>query len=299
MALIHTDNCPVCGKGDFSELVSCRDNLVTKEIFTILKCDNCGFGFTQDFPSEDVIGKYYEADDYISHSDTHKGIVNTLYHWARKMALRSKARLIFCNSSLQTSGQLLDIGAGTGYFLNTMQEKGWVVTGIEKSEPTRSFAKDKFGLNLHDSEYLFQIPDKSKDVVTMWHVLEHVEKLNQTVEQIHKILNDDGIAVIALPNKNSYDAVHYKANWAAYDVPRHLWHFSPSDFSMLAEKHGFAVKKMKPMYFDAFYISMLSEKIRGAALATVVGLIAGGWFSFMSLFSTCRCSSVTYVLRKK
>jgi len=298
MATVYTISCPVCENDKFSPYLSCKDYLASKEKFTIMTCDKCGFAFTQDFPRENEIGRYYDAPEYISHSDTQKGIVNSLYHLARKITLRSKARLIIKNSR-KKDGELLDIGAGTGYFLNKMRDKGWNVTGVEKSEQARLYAKNRFGIDCYPSDYLFKLPEKSEDVITMWHVLEHVEKLNETFAAIYKTLRKDGIAVIALPNKESYDADNYREYWAAYDVPRHLWHFSPSDFTRLAEKHGFSVKKMKPMYFDAFYISLLSEKNRGASLATVKGFLNGGVFFFWSLTKTSKCSSIIYILRKK
>jgi len=298
MTQIHTESCPVCRKNDFSLLATCTDNLVSKEKFTILKCDACGFGFTQDFPSEDIIGKYYEATDYISHSDTQKGIINKLYHRVRKISLNSKAKLLNRVHGKDT-GDLLDIGAGTGYFLNKMKDSGWTVTGIEKAAQARSQAKEMFGVDCLESGSLFQIPANSMDIVTMWHVLEHVENLNETLDAIYRILKPEGTAVIALPNKNSTDARHYKENWAAYDVPRHLWHFSPADFSLLAGKHGFKVSDIKPMYFDGFYISMLSEQNKGTACTSLIGLVKGGFFFLSNLFNKKKSSSLIYVLKKK
>lgn len=298
MTKIHTESCPVCEKREFSLLAVCTDNLVSKEKFDVLKCKACGFGFTQDFPSENVVGRYYEASDYISHSDTHKGIINKLYHLVRKISLKSKAKLSLKIHGGKT-GDLLDIGAGTGYFLNKMKESGWSVTGIEKAEQARIQAKEIFGINCFDSGYLFRMPEQSEDVITMWHVLEHVENLNGTLEVIYRILRPDGTAIIALPNKHSADARHYKNDWAAYDVPRHLWHFSPADFTLLAGKHGFEVSTIKPMYFDGFYISMLSEQNKGTTCASLVGLIKGSIFFIQSLFNKKRSSSLIYILKKK
>ena len=283
---------------DLSPVFSCCDHLVSKETFAVIRCNHCHFAFTQDFPSENEIGKYYEATDYISHSDTHKGIINKLYHLVRKISLKSKAKLVYTVSGKST-GDLLDLGAGTGYFLDKVKNGGWQVEGIEKSESARQQSKNKFGIESSDSEYLFEIAEQSKDIVTMWHVLEHVEKLDETIKAIYKILRNDGAAIIALPNKDSFDAKHYKQDWAAYDVPRHLWHFSPSDLEKLALKHSFELKKIKPMYFDGFYISMLSEQNKGTAGASLVGLIKGGFFFMESLFSKKKCSSIIYILKKQ
>lgn len=298
MNTIHTGVCPVCGSSELIPFLSCEDFLTTKEVFDIYKCKSCNFALTQDFPSEDEIGSYYDAPAYISHSDTHKGIINTLYHWARSIALKSKSKIVIRHASRKT-GMLLDIGSGTGYFLNKMKEKKWIVTGIEKSDAACKYAKQKFGMDCQNPEYLYDIPAKTKDVITMWHVLEHLEHLNNVVEHLHTILKDDGVAVIALPNKDSFDAGHYKEYWAAYDVPRHLWHFSPTDFEHLIVRHHFQLIDIKPMYFDAFYISMLSEQNKGSFMASLVGLIKGGIFFLRSLANKKRCSSLIYILKKK
>ena len=297
MTKIHISTCPICGTQEFENSLSCKDYYASGEEFQLAKCCNCNFTLTQDFPSEDIIGKYYDVPDYISHSDTHEGIVNKLYHIARKIALRSKAKTVIKYSE-KKKGMLLDIGCGTGYFLNKMKTKGWIVAGIEKDEGARKYAKEKFDLNTQTHDYLFQIVDRQKNVVTMWHVLEHLEKLNETMAQLHKILKDDGTAIIALPNRNSFDAKHYQKYWAAYDVPRHLWHFSPNDFEYLANKHNFSITETKPMYFDAFYISMLSEKYKETPVGAFIGLIKGGFFFFGSLFDKKKCSSLIYILKK-
>lgn len=298
MTEIHIDCCPVCKKKDFSTPMSCKDYLVSGKSFSIIQCKSCQFSFTQDFPSEKEIGKYYEASDYISHSDTHNGIINKLYHLVRKISLNSKVKLIR-KASAKSSSKLLDIGAGTGYFLNKAKNAGWNVIGIEKSEVARQQTKSKFGIDCFGSDYLSDIPTESIDVVTMWHVLEHIENLNETMQLIHSVLTSDGIAVIALPNKKSTDANHYKQDWAAYDVPRHLWHFSPSDFKLLADNNGFLLSQIRPMYFDGFYISMLSEQNKGRKGASIIGLIKGGFFFLRSLTDRKKSSSIIYILRKK
>ncbi|MDR1503570.1 MAG: class I SAM-dependent methyltransferase [Prevotella sp.] len=297
MKKIHTDICPVCGSIELVPYLSCKDYLRAQEIFDICQCKSCGFALTQDFPAENEIGPYYDAPEYISHSDTQRGIINTLYHLARKMALKSKSKIVSRYASKKT-GMLLDIGSGTGYFLNKMKEEKWIVTGIEKSELARKYAKQKFDIDCQCSEYLYNVCEKTKDVITMWHVLEHMEHLNHVMGHLSAILKNDGTVIIALPNKSSLDAVHYKEYWAAYDVPRHLWHFSLPDFERLAEKHHFEVIDVKPMYFDAFYISMLSEKNKGTFMATIVGLAKGGIFFLRTLADKEKSSSLIYILKK-
>lgn len=298
MNVIHTKDCPVCGSDNFSDLVKCNDFLVSREVFSIQKCNKCEFAFTQDFPDEKEIGRYYDAPEYISHTDSDKGLINSLYHLARKIALQSKVKLVLKYAPAKT-GTLLDIGCGTGYFLNAVKDKKWLVTGIEKSDTTREYAHKKFDLNVQDADYLNEIRPKTKDIITLWHVLEHLEHLNDTMNILNNILKDDGTLLIALPNKESSDAKFYNEFWAAYDVPRHLWHFSPSDFDKLASKHGFKIIEKKNMPFDPFYISMLSEKIKGTPLASLVGLTRGCFFFLQGFFNTDRNSSIIYILKKE
>lgn len=296
MDAIRISSCPICSSDRIKKSLRCKDHLTSCESFEIFNCSDCNFSFTQNFPSEQVIGRYYEANDYISHTDTQNGIINKLYHQARKIAIGYKTKLVKKYTGKPTT--LLDIGCGTGYFIRTLSEKGWDVTGIEKSEQVRQYTKQKFGLEVHNSEYLFDIPDKSQDVITMWHVLEHIEKLNQTILAIHRILSDNGTAFIALPNKESFDANHYKEYWAAYDVPRHLWHFSPSDFERLVSMYNFKIVEIKGMFFDPFYISMLSEKNKSTSFASIVGLLKGSIFCLRSIFNTKKSSSIIYILKK-
>jgi len=299
MEVIHIDSCPVCSGTKLNKSIKCEDYLVTHEIFEIYNCSECNFSFTQDFPSENVIGKYYEASQYISHTDTKEGIINKLYHYARKVSLNSKIQLIKKHSVNKQDNSLLDIGCGTGHFLHTIQKEGWNVSGIEKSKSVREHTRKNFSLNVQDTNCINRINDKSKDVITLWHVLEHIESLNETMSQINRILKKNGTLFIALPNKQSADASFYKENWAAYDVPRHLWHFSPPDFEKFATKHKFKLVETKKMLFDPFYISMLSEKNKGSFLPSIKGLIRGGYFLIKSLTNKTKGSSIIYVLKKK
>jgi len=298
MINIHTEICPVCGGKEFAKKFSCKDYSVSKEAFDLYTCNDCGFAFTQDFPSETEIGRYYESSDYISHSDTEQGLINKLYHWVRKTALKTKADIVFKYSAPEST-TLLDIGVGTGYFMNEMRSRKWIVTGIEASENARAYAKQKFNIDTQCAEYLYQIPRANKDVITMWHVLEHMENLNMVMDRLHEILKDSGTAVIALPNKASFDAEAYKQYWAAYDVPRHLWHFSPEDFELLANKHNFDVVAVEPMYFDSFYISMLSQKYKGTFCGSIIGLIKGGIYYLKNLCNHKKSSSLIYILKKR
>ena len=212
--------------------------------------------------------------------------------------LRRKTGLIE-KLTLLKNGNILDYGAGTGYFAHAMAKKGWEVTAIEKSPQARELAKTRFGLEIFSEEHLSKIGDKELDVVTLWHVMEHIQELDRFWDELYRIIDDTGIAVIALPNCKSYDAKIYKENWAAYDVPRHLWHFTPDTLMRWGEKHGFILERQITMPFDGFYISMLSERYRGSMLASMRGLWNGlkGWCAT----STRReaSSSIIYVFRKR
>ncbi len=278
--------------------MSCTDHFATGEQFDLFSCDDCGFTFTQGVPVESEIGRYYETPEYISHSDTRKGAMNTLYHWVRSYMLRSKARLIV-KEVHRKKGSLLDIGTGTGYFLHTMQKRGWKVTGIEKNPQARTFAHDHFGLDVQAESALNAFDEGSFDVITLWHVMEHLEQLDETWSRLWKLLSTKGVLVVAVPNCSSFDAERYGAGWAAYDVPRHLWHFTPATIHKLAAKHGFTMKSRYPMPFDAFYVSMLSEKNLGRSMSFFRGMYAGTLAWLAALPRKERSSSMIYVFRKK
>ena len=298
MNKLTINTCPLCGGTHLVKKMTCTDFYASGEQFDLLQCENCGFQFTQGFPVEKEIGKYYETPDYISHSDTKKGMMNELYHLVRSRMLQKKAQLIN-NITGKTSGKILDIGTGTGYFSHTMQQKGWQVEAIEKSAQARSFAKKNFNLDIKDDSGLNDFSSGSFDVITLWHVMEHLEHLNETWERLHELLKDDGCLVVAVPNCSSYDAQKYKEFWAAYDVPRHLWHFTPDSIKKFGEKHNFTLVNHLPMPFDAFYVSILSEKYKESKSSLVKGMFAGTLAWFSSLSNKEKSSSIIYVFRKK
>ena len=295
MELNHYDVCPFCGSSNIKKVFAVKDFLVSGKEFEIWHCENCGFRFTQNVPKLEDIGVYYKSEEYVSHSDTKKGLVYKLYHLARNYMLSRKYNYIK-NTARKTEGSLLDIGAGTGYFVNFMKTKGFHVSGIEVDSDAREVAKEKFGLELLPAKEVYSLPEEEFDVVTMWHVLEHIHDLDGYMGKILSALKKDGVFVCALPNFKSFDGEYYKKDWAAYDVPRHLWHFSPDFFYQFAAKYGFEIVATKPMPLDAVYISILSEKIKGNG--TVSGLIKGGIFMLKSLFNKNRASSIIYFLKK-
>ncbi len=288
--------CPVCGSENIENFLQLDDYFLTKESFNISHCLECGFKFTNPVPRETDLPKYYESDEYISHSNTSKGLINKIYQMVRNYSIKKKVGVAVANSG---SGEALDIGCGTGDFLNAMYKKGWKVKGIEPNETARKNAINNFNLDVYDESRLFDFDEKSFDVITMWHVLEHVYNLDKNLTQIKKILRKDGRLVIALPNADSLDAKIYKKFWAAYDVPRHLYHFNISSFSKLMDKYGFEMVKIKPMVFDSFYISMLSEKYKRGKVNYINAFLNGLKTDLYGLSDKKYYSSLIYVLRAK
>lgn len=291
------DKCPLCDSADIEHFIDCNDYYATGEKFAVFKCRRCGFRFTQDVPVEAEIGPYYESPDYISHTDTHKGCMNRVYHWVRQYMIGKKVELINRFSD-GNNGRLLDYGAGTGYFIQAMKKQGWKVEAIEKSSKARDFAHEHFGLEMESEIALDYFKPAYFSVVTLWHSMEHVEKLGYLWERLHDILEDNGTLIIAVPNCSSYDAEYYKELWAAYDVPRHLWHFTPETMKRMGEKHGFSLVEEEPMPFDAFYVSMLSEKYKGSSSYFLKGMWIGLHAFFACRNNKRKSSSLIYVFKK-
>jgi 2-polyprenyl-3-methyl-5-hydroxy-6-metoxy-1,4-benzoquinol methylase len=232
-----------------------KDHSITKEVFGLIKCSHCGLIITSPRPAADQIGKYYASVDYISHSGKSKTLFDKIYLTARNITLRWKYKLI--KDYFPQPGNILDIGCGTGEFLNFMKKKKWTVTGLEPNESARQKANQLLESTV--SKDLFEIPEKHVEVITLWHVLEHVHDLNNTLQKLKKIMSSNGIIIIAVPNPNSHDSIHYENNWAGYDVPRHLWHFTQNTMITLLNKNGLKVVEVRPMKLDSFYVSLLSE----------------------------------------
>lgn len=300
MSNIQYSECPVCKKNNFDFFIKAKDHTVSNEVFDICICKNCQFKFTQNVPSEEEIGKYYASEDYISHSDTQEGFINKLYHFARSYMLNSKKTLV--NNCLprsadsQNGKKLLDIGCGTGYFLNAMQEDKWDVVGIEPDDGARKICIDKFKLPVHSNEHLFELPKLSMNVISMWHVLEHIHRLDDYLAQIHSLLKSDGRFIVAVPNCDSHDANKYNEVWAAWDVPRHLYHFTPPTMELLMKNNGFNLVTKHLMPFDAFYVSLLSERYKDGG--SIGGFLTGGVSLLKSVANVDKSSSVIYVMEK-
>ncbi len=295
---ITYDQCTCCGSAAISKVFVCTDHTVTHEHYEVWKCTTCTFAFTQHAPDPELSVSYYQSSAYVSHSDTTDGLVNKLYHQVRKYTMQSKRALVKRVTGL-TQGVLLDVGAGTGAFANTMQLSGWKVTGLEPDSDARATALNKFNLELQSLQNLKDLPAASYDAITLWHVLEHVHDLHGYLHTFEHLLKPNGRLIIAVPNYTSYDAQVYRQYWAAYDVPRHLYHFSPKSMQILVNEKGFEIEALKPMWFDSFYVSMLSEKYRTGSdnhlRAIWIGLVS----NIKALLDINKCSSVIYVMKKK
>ncbi len=272
------DQCPICDGHEFHHHLTCQDYTVSGEYFDIVECETCEFRFTNPRPSPDEIGQYYESDDYTPHQDTGQGLIDTLYRWVRLYTLRSKHRLI---ASLVSTppGRLLDFGCGTGEFLDLCQSNGWEARGLEPDSGAQEVAATKYGLTVEDPADIQEFPSDHFDVITLWHVLEHVPQLSDTIEELKRTLAPTGTLVVAVPNCASLDAQYYGEHWAAYDVPRHLYHFRPPDVRRLFDPFGMTVTDTRPMRLDAFYVSLLSEQYRDGwrLRAPVVALLSTLW----------------------
>lgn len=294
--MILYNQCPACKSANFKTILEAKDHLVSGEIFQISECSDCKLRFTSPAPGEDEIGRYYQSEEYISHSGTSKGLINKLYQVVRNITLRNKRNLLAKESGLKI-GKILDIGSGTGEFLNIMRKAGWDVAGLEPDEGARSLAKSNHQLEIDPPEKIFQFSVNSFDVITLWHVLEHVHRLDDYLSQISKILKPQGTLFIAVPNYTSYDARYYDDSWAAYDVPRHLYHFMPQSMEILLNRFNFNLHRMKNMPFDSFYVSMLSEKYLNGNIVRAfwIGLRS----NLNSMLNKEECSSVIYIANQE
>ena len=288
--------CPLCGCTNIETHLQVTDNFLTGEEFTISRCHDCGFRFTNPRPEAEQLGRYYKSENYIAHSNTHKGFIARLYQMVRNQTLQQKYRLI---AKSVPKGTILDIGCATGEFLSVFKSKGWKSIGIEPDSDAAGYAKTNYALDVFGENELNSLPANSCDVITMWHVMEHVDDLSTRVEQIKRLLKPGALVFVAVPNPNSWDAVHYDKNWAALDVPRHLSHFSQSNMQFLfVTNKNFEIVNTLPMIFDSFYVSLLSEKY----LKSVGGIFRAFFVGLRSNIKASQngeYSSLIYVFQKK
>ncbi|HEY5823286.1 MAG TPA: class I SAM-dependent methyltransferase [Cyclobacteriaceae bacterium] len=268
MTLESISKCPVCSSTSFQPFLTCKDFTTTGEHFNIIKCSSCSFLITSPRPPQSEIGKYYQSDNYISHTGGSKNLFDRIYLLARSYSITRKRKLI---ESFASKGSLLDYGTGTGEFLNHCSKNDWNCEGVEPSDEARTKAKNISQLTVYQT--INEIQGNKYDAVTLWHVLEHIHDLNKTLTDLVGRLNEHGVLFIAIPNPESYDAKKYNEHWAAYDVPRHLWHFNKESITNLLKQNGLTLVDIKPMKLDSFYVSLLSEGYKDPTLSKLIQLI--------------------------
>ncbi|WNH08634.1 class I SAM-dependent methyltransferase [Thalassobellus suaedae] len=273
-----------------------KDYSVSGEEFELIKNSEYGFLETMPQPTLDKLPEYYKSEDYISHTDSQRNLFEKVYHLVRTVSLKKKLKLI--NSFASDTKNLLDVGCGTGDFLQTAKDNNWNATGIEPNNQARDIANKKTNDLVFNTDQLSKFKPESFDVITLWHVLEHLPDLEEQIATFKKLLKPNGTLIIAVPNYKSYDALYYKNYWAAFDVPRHLWHFNKSSISKLVSKVSMEVKKVKPMLFDAFYVSLLSEKYKSGKMNPIKGFWIG-LVSNLKSFKTKEASSLIYIIKNK
>ncbi|MEO9872411.1 class I SAM-dependent methyltransferase [Ekhidna sp.] len=284
------DSCPLCKNTKFDNYMICDDHTVTEESFALVKCSKCQLIFTNPRPLESELSRYYNSEDYISHTNNGNSLLNILYKIVRLYTLKRKVNLL---SKYSKKGSILDFGCGTGDFLNSCQNSGWQAFGFEPDNGARGVAQKKITNSIYTD--LEQIKNKF-DIISAWHVVEHISSLRETIKLLKKRLKDGGHLIIALPNNKSYDANHYQEKWAAYDVPRHLYHFDQESMKTFIIQFKLKLVNIIPMKFDSYYVSLLSEKYRkdGGLLRA----LKTGYQSNQKAKKTSEYSSLIYILKK-
>ena len=284
--------CPICKGKSFGHHLKALDHNFSGDYFSISQCNNCGYRFTNPRPKEKTIGSYYKSDNYVSHNSSKRGIINKIYHVVRAYQFRKKRKEILSLKKTKEN-ELLDIGCGTGDFINYMKRKGWNVAGVEADQKARELAKKKVDLEVYSSVNDEKL--SKYDVITMWHVLEHIYDLDYFFKKTKLLLKENGVLVIAVPNSNSYDASYYGKDWYAYDPPIHVSHFRKKDIENISNIHGLKLEAVRPLIFDSYYISRLSEK--KSKNYSIFGLYRG-FISNNKAKRSGEYSSLTYYLFK-
>jgi 2-polyprenyl-3-methyl-5-hydroxy-6-metoxy-1,4-benzoquinol methylase len=289
--------CPNCGSGETKLHLNTRDYFLTHELFSIYVCLKCKLLFTHPFPEQQVLhSKYYASNNYLSHNKKLSNLFSAAYRLVQKINIRMKLKLI--NSTNQLSEKkILEVGAGTGDFLAECIKNGWQSCGIEPSEQARLVAKEYNKLNLKSN--IDEVGEVNFSIIALWHVLEHIPNLRETILKLNNLLAKNGSLIIAVPNHNSFDAKHYKQFWAGYDVPRHLYHFNKLSLTLIMESYGFKLVKTNPMIFDSYYVSLLSEKyIRKLFIARYLSAIIIGLISNLKALYSGESSSLIFIFKK-
>ncbi len=285
-------NCPACDASEMRTHLQAKDYTVSKNTFNIVRCAACDLLFTNPRPEAEQAGYFYQSENYISHSNTQKGFINKLYHAVRKITLKQKTNLI--QGEQKGTKNLLDIGCGNGHFLHACQQDGWNTFGMELDPETAARAAALTGQSIFPN--LQAIPEEPQfELISLWHVLEHVYEIDAYFEFFKKRINPGGKLLLALPNSKSFDADYFKEFWAAYDVPRHIYHFNPETIQSIAKKHGFKLAKQHGQIFDSFYIALLSHEYKTGSKKLIASFFVGLWSNLIAYFKTGNYSSNIYI----
>lgn len=288
------NTCPWCGNPSEKQYLHLKDDFLTQEEFDVFECSHCGLLFTVPRPSPDIIGRYYQSEEYYSHQQNKKGFIPRVYEAVKSLNVKNKVKMTIQGLP---PGRILDIGCGVGDFLCQVKQKNWDVVGIEPSDDAKDIAEARLGFRPLSPTESKTLPDASFDVITLWHVLEHIDDLKFQTSEIMRLLKPNGRLIIALPNFQSFDCQYYKEKWAAWDVPRHLNHFSPDTLRSIIVSLGFVPLDTKKLVWDAYYISFLSERYCQHRLP----LLRGAWVGLRSNVKARRSgmySSLVYRFQK-
>lgn len=287
--------CPVCSAALFNKKMELKDYFLTGEVFLLVECSSCRFRFINPRPGPGIIGRYYKSEEYISHGIKKNDPVSWMYQKARNFSISRKFRLLKRHIK---GSKVLDIGCGTGEFLSYLKHHNLHVTGMEPNSGAREFAIQTHGLTVYENPDQIAEAGLKFDAITLWHVLEHIHDLNATLVKIGRILNQHGVLIIAVPNCESWDARHFGPYWAAYDVPRHLYHFTAATMKLLLRKHGFTIAETRPQKLDAYYVSMLSLKYKSGTGRSWMFPFYGLWSNLMTGPDKSGYSSTIFILKR-
>ena len=289
--------CPICGNSDISHFADCTDHEVSGETYSLLRCDRCGLILTDNPPEGEERSAYSKLEQELGQAHHPQKLVEYLFFHARFFSIRWKQRLVE-QITRMTRGRILNYGAESGYFSSRMSDRGWHVTSLEEHHEKRVFSLEMFHHRMMELSEIDNLPHQSFDAITLWHTLEHQDDPDAIADKLKGTLKSNGLIFIAVPNTDSYDAAYYGRYWAAWDVPRHRWHFNTESMIRFGCRHGLVLMHHRGMPLDVFYISLLSERNRGGRFWFVKGLARGAVFRFKSRKHRDRSSSIVYVFRK-